>query len=295
MSTTKQASTRTGVREPTYLTSEELRQAGAELESAVRKSGLADIEIVGLMGLDRGPDRLRSYYTGERLLKPKTLRSLSRATNGSVSYVEFVDRYGFYREIIGMLDDLMLLGDCWYEEDWGVEAHIAADYERGFSKDPQLRDRYFLPLWYDAQQVLTKASAVAIILTVLIFPRRGDEFKEVTPPYREALSRAAEGLIEKARRKREESRTVGRPKSLHPLLKRTITAFDDHTIAPYARRCVAAEYAIAWAGEIWTPFTTYARQAAFKSFGRLGFGAEYGISPRDLPLIETLIPSFIIA
>jgi hypothetical protein len=111
----KVQSGRRGLREATFLDQAEWPEAGAWLEAGVGKSGKSDSEIVALMDLDRGPDRLRGYYRGEHLPTPETLRAICDAAN--LSYVEAVDRFGYYREIIRIFDDLVWLGAQWLEED----------------------------------------------------------------------------------------------------------------------------------------------------------------------------------
>ena len=58
---------------------------------------------------------MTSYFTGERLPESATLEALCEA--GDVSYVEAVDRFGYYREFVGFFDDLVWLGARWLEED----------------------------------------------------------------------------------------------------------------------------------------------------------------------------------
>jgi hypothetical protein len=103
------------LREATFLDRAEWPEAGAWLEASVRQSGKSDQEIIAHMDLDRGPDRLRSYYRGERLPTPKTMRAICDAAD--LSYVEAVDRFGYYREIVRLFDDLVWLGAQWLEED----------------------------------------------------------------------------------------------------------------------------------------------------------------------------------
>jgi hypothetical protein len=108
-------SSRRGLREATFLERTEWPEAGGWLEAGVRKSGKSDAEVIALMDLDRGPDRLRGYYRGEHLPTPDTLRAICDAAN--LSYVEAVDRFGYYREIVRFFDDLVWLGARWLEED----------------------------------------------------------------------------------------------------------------------------------------------------------------------------------
>jgi len=106
---------RSGRREPTHLTPEEWPEAGAWLRDLVEKSGTSKRSVLAAMGYVGGTNRLNSYYSGKRLPKPETLRAICSAAN--LSYVEVVGRFGFYREIIQIFDDLVWLGECWMQED----------------------------------------------------------------------------------------------------------------------------------------------------------------------------------
>ena len=110
---------RSGRREATFLMPAEWAEAGAWLQSRVEESGVSKRGILAAMGYVGGTNRLNSYYRGDRLLKPKALRAICEAAK--ISYVEAVDRFGYYREIIKLLDDLTWLGERWLEEDdaWG--------------------------------------------------------------------------------------------------------------------------------------------------------------------------------
>ena len=128
---------RWGLQEPTFLERTEWPEAGAWLEAGVRQSGKSDSEIVALMDLDRGPDRLRNYYRGEHLPTPNTMRAICDAAG--LSYVEAVDRFGYYREIVTIFDDLVWLGARWLEEDDARGGTLAQNGERASHLD-SLRD-----------------------------------------------------------------------------------------------------------------------------------------------------------
>ena len=81
----------------------------------VEKSGLSKRAVLAAMGYVGGTNRLNSYYCGDRLPTPETLRAICGAAKAS--YVEAVDRFGYYREIIKILDDLVWLGARWLEDD----------------------------------------------------------------------------------------------------------------------------------------------------------------------------------
>jgi hypothetical protein len=104
-----------GLRPPTFLAPEEWPAAGAWLKASV---GLTTYELLNRLaerGITSGSNRLASYFTGKRLPLPSTLEAICEVAN--LSYVEAVDRFGYYREIIRSFDDLVWLGAQWLEED----------------------------------------------------------------------------------------------------------------------------------------------------------------------------------
>jgi hypothetical protein len=67
------------------------------------------------LGVATSSNRLATYFKGERLPEPATLEAICEAAE--LSYVEAVDRFGYYREIVRAFDDLVWLGAQWLEED----------------------------------------------------------------------------------------------------------------------------------------------------------------------------------
>lgn len=118
--------------------------------------------------------------------------------------------------------------------------------------------------------VLPKPIALAITLAVLMFPRRGDVYKDETLPYLQLLLPRADSMIEEAAALRAKAKKVGRPKALHPLLGRTLETLTDHTVDFLHRRVIAAEYTIPWVDSLCQPFTEYVRLASFAYWGEAG-------------------------
>jgi hypothetical protein len=106
---------RTGRQERTHLRPEEWPEAGAFLQSLVERSGVSKRGVLAAMGYVGGTNRLNSYYRGDRLPSTGTLLAICGAIGAS--YVEVVDRFGYYHEIIKILDDLVWLGARWLDED----------------------------------------------------------------------------------------------------------------------------------------------------------------------------------
>lgn len=142
---------------------------------------------------------------------------------------------------------------------------------------------------------LPKPIALAIMLAILTFPRRGDVYKDEALDYRQELYAPADVIVTLAEQ-HSTSRTVGRPKLPHPLLRRSQEALGDRVLPFEVRRMVAAEPAVAWAHELCRPFTDYAQSATFDEFGEAGSSSStrtrYVDMPQrfkaELPSIETL-------
>ena len=115
--------------------------------------------------------------------------------------------------------------------------------------------------------VAPKPTAVAILLAVLAFERRGDRFRHGSIDYRFLLAKAADSLVSETRRLRS---GAGRPRNMHPLLQRAIDTLDESTIPFNSRRPIAAEYIITWAESVCAPYTQFARLAAFDIWGEAG-------------------------
>ena len=103
--------------------------------------------------------------------------------------------------------------------------------------------------------------ALAILIAVVGFPRRGDIYKSGADRYAADIFAASTNLIELA------EQTVGSYK-LPPLLQRAEDALKDKALPFELRRVVAAEYTVKWADTECEFYTHIARLAALEFFGR---------------------------
>ena len=106
---------RTGRRPATFLRPEEWPEAGRWLAESIRISKTELLDRLAELEVTTSSNRLTSYFKGDRLLEPATLEAICEAA--SLSYVEAIDRFGYYREIARFFDDLVWLGAQWLEED----------------------------------------------------------------------------------------------------------------------------------------------------------------------------------
>jgi transcriptional regulator with XRE-family HTH domain len=161
---------------------------------------------------------------------------------------------------------------------------------------PPIRYETFVEPPRSVPTALPKPIALAIMLIILILPRRGDVYKKEALEYAQALYPSTDAMIGEAAARRAESKTVGRPKRLHSFLQRTSEVLGDPELAFDARRFTAAEHTAAWASAICRPFTDYARLAALRRPAEagaplsslpafIGLPAHYSA---ELPPIEAL-------
>jgi len=332
---------RHGRREATFLLPHEWPEAGAFLEQAFVNSGLSKRSVLAQIEYEGGTNRLNSWFRGTSLPKPETLEKLCRAFR--TSYLEAIDRYGYYHELLRIFDDLVQLGEQWLKEDdaYGVLLRRSPDpksirdsgvvYWRGrvitwgrddvgfdaFDPldDPAFEARYAVGAWYlppphfapgtpeivrnyatqsdERTIVVPRPMAIAILLAVLAFPRRGDIYKEASPQYRYDLAKAADALVKEARRQRVDLRAAGRPRNVHRFLQRASDTLDDSSLEFNSRRPIAAEYMMAWADSICEPYARYARLAAFELWGEAGgrpVGAPSNVVIKAVPGATTKTP-----
>lgn len=345
--------TRTGRREPSELPKSEWPRAGAWLGQAIHDARLTKRAVLTHLGYVGGTNRLNSWVDGKRRPTTKTLRRICEKTG--IPYLEAVRQFGYYREYIKALDDLVSLGELWLDEDdaYGMpdaDSRVASLhfggllYWRGALLDEAtLQNAEFLTRYtvgsYSEQErqverveltpieavpgqttqlainpsniarrstviapaetvrtVAPKPIALAVTLAALLFPRRGEVYKDETLPYLQALLPRCDSMIEEAARARVESRKVGRPKSLHPLLERTLDVLTDANVDFLHRRIIAAEYVVSWADSLCVPFTEYVRLAGFAYWGEAGSSIStvtpYVFRPQDrlaeLPAAENV-------
>jgi transcriptional regulator with XRE-family HTH domain len=291
-----------------------------------------------------GTSRLNRWFKGESLPKPETLRKICQALQ--ISYLEAIDRYGYYHELLRIFHDLVCLGEWWLEEDdarggtlnpdgskasrlaslrdlgvlywhgapiaWNQMVPHPNKSEPGNTfEDPEFRSRYITG-WYNeipqdgheqrypmipwqgpdglvyvpdiskiptkplpaigaaSPTVLPKPIALVIVLATIVFPRRGDIYKNEVRGYVQELYSHVDALIDQAEAQRSTFKSPGRPKLLHPLLESAIAALNERVQTFAMRRTVAAEYIISWADNICRPFTHYSRLAAFEYWGEVG-------------------------
>ncbi len=348
-------SRRYGIEEPTWLDAVGRRQAGAWLSERIEASGLSKRAVLAKLGYEGGTNRLNAYLEGQQFPTPEMLRKLCAAVGAP--YLEGVAHYGYYREVVRIIDDLVWFGEQWLEEDdargtTGITNHREWTRLRSIEQlgvllfgDQHVSDvwdqawfmsRYHVACWVEPEQdvrretytmhaqeggggvavvdlkqpperveivreperrvyvVLPKPIALSILLVVLLFPRRGDMFKEGARDYALRLWAVSNALVEAAKKNRYGAKRIGRPKNLTQHLQGVLDTLDDNRLPFNDRRIIASEYAIAWADSICNRYTHIARLAAFCIWGEAGSSMNnqtaFGIMPQrrlaELPALE---------
>jgi hypothetical protein len=133
--------------------------------------------------------------------------------------------------------------------------------------------------------VVPKPLAIAILVAVTGFPRRGDLYKDGISAYAAGLLRNASWLIDAAA---EQSKS----RRLPPLLQLADDALRDKHLMLEVKRVIAAEYVVAWADKQCAVYTHVARLAALARFGIAGSSVSTQNGEEILPDIRrALLPN----
>ena len=108
---------------------------------------------------------------------------------------------------------------CWIEPEHDVECvtYPMIEQEGGIFVPDMTRKPDSVEIRHEEERrvytVLPKPMALAIWLLILIFPRRGDIFRDGSDQYAQQLWSASADLVEEMKRQRGESKIVGRPRN----------------------------------------------------------------------------------
>ncbi len=254
------------------------------LDQERRKKGLSLRDVAHALGPGyRNATRVKEYLEQRIVAGPDVLQRLAIAVG--VSPIDALWNAGHHGEVLDYLLQLYRLGWSWAHDDRvAVDQDTGADfmleYEKiGFPPDhdlrippPSMAHRYHLAIVrnYSGDVFrpvsLPKPMAVAIMLAVALFPRRGDEVCEKTQSFYEQLSVVATEMIPAAR--------VARiPADVTAAMKRPIK--DAESIWKYRfygkmRLAVMAEYIHTWCDFICRDYADYARLALYEHGAFIG-------------------------
>lgn len=128
--------------------------------------------------------------------------------------------------------------------------------------------------------IIPKPLAIAILIAVTGFPRRGDLYKDGSSSYAAELLNNAGWIIDEAQ---ERSRLRGLP----PLLQSADNALRDRSLRLDSKRIIAAEYTVAWADRQCSVYTHVSRLAAMARFGVAGSSVSTQNGEELLPEIRS--------
>jgi len=253
-------------------------------------------------GYRDGASYVRKLFQGKVRPAPGTVKKLCVALG--INWPSAFMAAGYYEELFVMLEDLRWLGEQWCAEDkvhpWGdyrwefrstgvlkingtfvrellstahfqQRYHIGTYIEDNTPPDPvpeQFKLFYSMPQRSDSV-VLPKPTAASIFIATSGFPRRGDVYKDGSSTYAANLLEEVTPLIDRARQSRPTQRRHGRI-ALSPLLASACAAFEDDSVSVGNRRIISSEYVVDWADQLCTPYTYYARLAAYAVWGEGG-------------------------
>lgn len=127
--------------------------------------------------------------------------------------------------------------------------------------------------------IVPKPLAVAILIAVAGFPRRGDIYKQGVTTYAAHLLHHATDLVNLAQKQ-------GYIRRLPALLQRANAVLKDRSLPLDSKRIIAAEYLVAWADRQCSMFTHCARLAAHENFGIAGSSIDNLSAEIELPQLR---------
>lgn len=131
--------------------------------------------------------------------------------------------------------------------------------------------------------IVPKPLAVAILIAVAGFPRRGDIYKSGADSYAANLFANTVDLVNLA------EFTVPHEFHLPPLLQKADNALKDRDLPFTLRRIIAAEYTVRWADEQCNMYTHIARLATHDYFGVAGSSIDNLTPEYQLPQIRRAV------
>lgn len=275
-----------GRAEPSWLSPHEFRNAGAWLETRRQARGLGKRKVLTRLEYEGGTNRLNAVLDGKQRPTPAMLRRLCDAIE--VPYLEAVIEFGYYREFVRILADLVRLSETWLEEydargtrnvlnkkAWSrlnsIEQtgilRFGEKLWRDCHNEPWFGERFFVASYDEHRAVMPKPIAVAIYLVTLAFPRRGDIWRAEAREYRQSLLGVANEWLALIGAVKPQP---GRPKNQDPLLCAIEGALSNEGLQFENRILIAAEYAVTWADRLCNPGTHAARLGAFAFWGAGG-------------------------
>ncbi len=258
------------------------------LDQERERQGLSLRDVAQSLGPGyRNATRVAQYFHQQIVAGPDVLQRLAKAVN--VSPIDALWNAGHYGAVLGYLDKLYRLGWWWAHEDRvAVHQDSGADFmlpyaDIGFPEGgdlreppPTLADRYHLATVYNYAGgifrvvSLPKPMAVAILLAVALFPRRGDELCEETTAFYQQLSLVAWSMMPAA----EIARV---PPNQGYAFRKPLKDAEDiwkYRFFGLTRMAIIAEYIHAWCGFVCRNYTDYARLALYRQGAFLGKPGE---------------------
>lgn len=258
------------------------------LDDERKRRGLSRRHVAEQLGSGyRNATRVKQYFEQQIVAGPKILARLAVAVG--ISPIDALWNAGHHGAVLDYLDRLYRLGWSWAHADRvAVHQDSGADFmlryaDAGFPEGGDLREpppnlahRYHLATVYNVEgQVfrtvsLPKPMAVAILLAVALFPRRGDELYPASTPFCEQLSFIASSMIPAAD-------TARVPPQVRSAFKKPLN--DAEAVWKYRfygnmRLAVIAEYIHAWCDFVCRDYANYARLALYEQGAFIGVPGE---------------------
>jgi hypothetical protein len=231
--------------------------------------------VARAIGYTHNASRLSEYLSGKRVPGPEKVREMAEAIDASPLLALWIA--GYRDAVLGELSALYKLGWLWCREDGMVlDSGVALTP----FLDQHLVNRYHTATIYQTAEgphpIASKVMApwpwaIAILISIGMFPRRGDI--PVTDLF-ERLSTLATlaGPLVRAARKLKMPDNFAEPDGL-----RTAAALIPKAYLGLSGSAIVGEYVSRWAEQVDRPYVAYARLVLFTQIGCIGFDEKHGL------------------
>jgi transcriptional regulator with XRE-family HTH domain len=264
------------LRAPSYADPDQRRAFASWLDGRRAEKGVSKTALAEAVGSE-GTSRISGFLNGKQMPLPDTLRQICEVLD--IPWFEAFAIAGYYRQLLVLLSELVILAEKWGEED-GIAPAID-DFRfryRGVIQvgetpileaiqNPDVAKRFVVGPYKDSDReicsVVPKPLAVALFVGATGFARRGDIYKDGRSGYAAEVLMAAKDIVALAD-------GLNVDKKLPPLLESADAILRNRTVPLEYRRIPSAEYIVQWCDQICQGFTHYVRLAAFEYWGEAG-------------------------
>jgi hypothetical protein len=248
------------------------------LSSQVEASGVSRKSIARHFGY-KSVSRITEYLSYKRVPGPDVVRRFADAIG--LSPIAVLREAGYYTAILEDLRRLYERGWIWCQRD-----RVSLDHDGGChfyfptpgnESDPTVIPPHLVGYYHDGiifrsvdgewqyRHAVPLPIAIAVLLVVGYFPRRGDRLREGVEPLLAHLAMESSKILQE----RWVNSNPNRPPKHFAMLQDAATLFDSGRCQRPARTAVCSEYLHGWIDQISSGYARFARLALYSSGGIL--------------------------